>query len=106
MQWLRAVAELVDIVGLGVEAAVAVVDVENVAEIAAAAVAVSEEAAECVGGPLFLVERQSALNCELQRPMSIVLKVVLLTARFWLDIGQQKMGCWPLWRETTRETLL
>jgi len=45
MQPLVAAAELADIVGLGVEAAVAVVDVETVVEIAAAIVAVTKEAA-------------------------------------------------------------
>ena len=107
MQPLVAAAELADIVGRGVEAAVAVADVETVVELAAAVVvdvvAVTEEAAHA-GGQLFVVKRQSVLNCELQRPKSIVLKAVLLTARFWLYNGQQRMGCWPLWGgETTSE---
>ena len=107
MQPLVAAAELADIVGRGVEAAVAVADVETVVELAAAAVvavvAVTEEAAPAYV-QLFVVKRQSVLNCELQRPKSIVLKAVLLTARFWLYNGQQRMGCWPLWGgETTSE---
>jgi hypothetical protein len=99
MQTLVAAAELADIV------AVPVADVETVVETAAAVVAVTEEAAGRVESPqLFVAARRSVLNRELQRPESIEHEptVVLLTARFWLDIGQQKMGCWPLWRgETT-----
>ena len=107
MQPLVAAAELADIVGRGVEAAVAVADVETVVELSAAVVvavvAVTEEAAPAYV-QLFVVKRQSVLNCKLQRPKSIVLKAVLLTARFWLYNGQQRMGCWPLWGgETTSE---
>ena len=86
MQPLVAAAEQADIVGHGVEAAVVVADVETIAELSAVVVTVTEEAAHA-GGQLFVVKRQSVLNRELQRPKSIVLKVVLLTARFWLHNG-------------------
>lgn len=79
-----------DIVGCGIEAAE---DVETVVELVAAVVAVTEESAlgDGVGSPRVLVA--SVLHCELQTLKSIVLKTVLLTARFWLYNGRQKMGC-------------